>query len=104
MIHIRLMRVLNKEHITDESHQAFANPQAVLIALSLEGIGHQPLCAIVVLQTIETVSPAHQEMVTNIGGMDTEETVYQGIVDKRARHHLLAEGQSEVLYLVDCQR
>ena len=104
MIHICLTRVLDKEHVTDQSHQSVTNPQTALVMTIRKISGNLPLCRILLFQVVEVIRFPHQEMITHILGMDTKQAVYQAIVDERTCKELLAESQSEILYLSHRQR
>ena len=66
-----------------------------------KGLSHLELGAIVVLQVVESVSLTNQEIVANVLGMQTKETIDKAVVDEGLGKEVLAEGQSEILYLAD---
>ena len=104
MIHLRLSGVFHKEHVRYQTHQSVANPQTVLVTTSVEGLCHLALRAIRLLQVVEVIGLAHQEVVAHIGGMDAKQTLNQSIVDEGLSIQFLTEWQTKILYLVNSQR
>ena len=104
MIHLRLFRILEEEHIADEPIETVANPKAVLIVLSLEESAHLQLGIILSLEVIESIASRDEEVVADIRGMHAEEALQHTIIDKRAGKEILAERQPEVLYLANGHR
>ncbi len=104
MIHVGVVRIFHKQHVTDELHQSVANPDAALVASLAEGLGHLALCVVVGFQVVEPVGLAHQEIFADELGMNAKQTLHEAVVDEGPCKKFLAEGQSEPAYLLGRQR
>ena len=104
MVHLRLSRVFDEEHVADNPIEPVANPHAVLVGLPLEELLHLPLGAVLRLQVVHAVGLGQQEVFAHILGMDAEGAFHDAVVDIGLRVELFSEGQAEVLYLAHRER
>ena len=104
MVHIRLSRIFQEQHATNQAIKAITNPETVLISTTFEVIAHLTLRIVFRFQIVKAVTAGNQEVLFHKLGMNTEKTLYHTVIDKRTRHKIFSERQSEVFYLTDRQR
>ena len=104
MIHLGLFRILDKQHTTDQTVEAVADPEAVLVALALEAVAYLLLRVILRLEVVEAITAGDKEVFTDIRGMHAEETVEHPVVDERTGKEVLTERESEILDLAHRHR
>ena len=104
MVHLLLMRVLQEEDVAGQPHQSVTYPQTILVATVGKECSNAPLGGTLVGKVVEVIGLAHEEVVAHIGRMDAKQAINDSVVDKRLGKQLLAEGQSEIFYLINGQR